>query len=394
MSYPSRGRKVRRRRKNLNIRNLVILIAGFVVTILLLVLLIHGAVRLVSKGIGAITGNGESTSGQSSTVSGESGGESEPVSEPPVTWTTVEMTEADEREGDLILVNAAHEYTAEPDDMIIMYGNKPSSYGLSLAEMYMKTDALTALNSMMDAFQAATGIGNTLVTSTYRTVEYQQELYDEDIAATGGSTSDSVQQPGHSEHHTGYAADLMYSSTSGWAYLDGTGDYAWFNENCYKYGYIVRYTADKQSITGIISEPWHLRYVGTVHAEAITKGGYCLEEYIDMVKLHDYENPYSFVSENGETYLIYYVEGQGATTEIPVQVGRSYEISGTNEGGFIVTIPTSSTGSTSTSTSTETSGESGASGESTSGNESSLSGVSGVSGVSEGSEGSSSESSN
>ena len=204
---------------------------------------------------------------------------------------------------------------------------------------------------MMDAFQEASGISNTLVTSTYRTVEYQQELYDADIAETGGSTSDSVQQPGHSEHHTGYAADLMYSGTSGWTYLDGTGQYAWFNENCYRYGYIVRYTAEKQAITGIISEPWHLRYVGPVHAEAITKGGYCLEEYIDMVKLHDYENPYSFASEDGETYLIYYVEGQGATTEVPVQAGRSYEISGTNEGGFIVTIPVSSTGSTTSSSS-------------------------------------------
>ena len=363
MSYPSRGRKVRRRRKNLNIRNLIILIAGCVVTILLLVLLIHGAVRLVSRGIDAITGSGESSSGQSSTVSGESSGESETSSETPVTWTTVEMTEADEREGSLILVNAAHEYTSEPQGMTIMYGNKSSSYGLSLAEMYMKDEALTAMNSMMDAFQEASGISNTLVTSTYRTVEYQQELYDADIAETGGSTSDSVQQPGHSEHHTGYAADLMYSGTSGWTYLDGTGQYAWFNENCYRYGYIVRYTAEKQAITGIISEPWHLRYVGPVHSEAITKGGYCLEEYIDMVKLHDYENPYSFASEDGETYLIYYVEGQGATTEVPVQAGRSYEISGTNEGGFIVTIPVSSTGSTTSSSSgTGVAGESGSSG--------------------------------
>lgn len=327
------------------------MIAGCVVTILLLVLLIHGAVRLVSRGIDAITGSGESSSGQSSTVSGESSGESETSSETPVTWTTVEMTEADEREGSLILVNAAHEYTSEPQGMTIMYGNKSSSYGLSLAEMYMKDEALTAMNSMMDAFQEASGISNTLVTSTYRTVEYQQELYDADIAETGGSTSDSVQQPGHSEHHTGYAADLMYSGTSGWTYLDGTGQYAWFNENCYRYGYIVRYTAEKQAITGIISEPWHLRYVGPVHAEAITKGGYCLEEYIDMVKLHDYENPYSFASEDGETYLIYYVEGQGATTEVPVQAGRSYEISGTNEGGFIVTVPVSSTGSTTSSSS-------------------------------------------
>ena len=160
MSYSSRGRKVRRRRKNLNIRNLIILVAGFVVTILLLVLLVHGAVRLVSKGIGALTGDGEGTSGQSSTVSGEDNS-SEPASEPAVSWTSVEMTEADEREGNLILVNGSHEYTAEPEDMTVLYGNKSNSYGLKVAEMYLKTPALTALNNMMDGFQEATGIGST-----------------------------------------------------------------------------------------------------------------------------------------------------------------------------------------------------------------------------------------
>ena len=357
MSYSSRGRKVRRRRKNLNIRNLIILVAGFVVTILLLVLLVHGAVRLVSKGIGALTGDGEGTSGQSSTVSGEDNS-SEPASEPAVSWTSVEMTEADEREGNLILVNGSHEYTAEPEDMTVLYGNKSNSYGLKVAEMYLKTPALTALNNMMDGFQEATGIGSTLAVSTYRTVEEQQTLYDEDIANTAGSTSDSVAQPGHSEHHTGYAVDMSYSAPTGYTYLDGTGDYAWLTENCYKYGYIVRYTADKSSITGYIAEPWHFRYVGTVHAEAITKGGYCLEEYIDMIKLHDYQNPYSFVSENGSSYLIYYVAGEGATTEVPVQAGRDYEISGTNEGGYIVTITTSSATSVSTPSTSSTDGTS------------------------------------
>ena len=373
MSYSSRGRKVRRRRKTLNIRNLIILIAGCVVTILLFVLLVHGAVRLISRGIGALSELGGDDSSISAGVSEGASGESSEVSEPPVSWTTVEMTEADERSGDLILVNAAHEYTAEPEDMTILWGNKPNSYGLRVAEMYLKTPALNALNEMMDAFQSASGISSTLVTSTYRTVEEQQGLYEDDIAATGGSGSGEVAQAGHSEHHTGYAVDLMYSSPTGYAYLDGTGSYAWFNENCYQYGYIVRYTADKQAITGIVSEPWHLRYVGPVHAEAIQRGDYCLEEYIDMIKLHDSTNPYSFVSGSGETYLIYYVPGEGATTQVPVQVGRSYEVSGTNEGGFIVTIPASSTGTTASQPAAD--GVSGTS-------EPGVSGVSGVSGIS------------
>ena len=271
VSYSSKGRKVRRRRKSVNVRNLIILIGGAVITIVLFVLLVSGAVRLISKGLGAITGQGSSdTSGSSVTSSDEPS--SEENQETAYTWTTVQMAEADERQGDLILVNSTHEYRSEPEDLLIFYGNKTNSYGLKEAEMYAKSSVVTAMNNMMDAFKEATGNTSVLLTSAYRDVDYQQQLYDADLAASGLSTSDSVSKPGYSEHHTGYALDLSYQSSAGNNYLDGTGDYAWLVENCYKYGFIVRYTEDKSSITGIISEPWHYRYVGTVHAEAITKG--------------------------------------------------------------------------------------------------------------------------
>ncbi len=364
VSYSSKGRKVRRRRKSVNVRNLIILIGGAVITIVLFVLLVSGAVRLISKGLGAITGQGSSdTSGSSVTSSDEPS--SEENQETAYTWTTVQMAEADERQGDLILVNSTHEYRSEPEDLLIFYGNKTNSYGLKEAEMYAKSSVVTAMNNMMDAFKEATGNTSVLLTSAYRDVDYQQQLYDADLAASGLSTSDSVSKPGYSEHHTGYALDLSYQSSAGNNYLDGTGDYAWLVENCYKYGFIVRYTEDKSSITGIISEPWHYRYVGTVHAEAITKGGYCLEEYIEMIKLHDSTNPYEFTSESGSKYLIYYTAGAGATTDVPVISGKSYSISGTNEGGFVTVVSldtqSSTTSSTSDTSGDTTSGESGSS---------------------------------
>lgn len=364
VSYSSKGRKVRRRRKSVNVRNLIILIGGAVITIVLFVLLVSGAVRLISKGLGAITGQGSSdTSGSSVTSSDEPS--SEENQETAYTWTTVQMAEADERQGDLILVNSTHEYRSEPEDLLIFYGNKTNSYGLKEAEMYAKSSVVTAMNNMMDAFKEATGNTSVLLTSAYRDVDYQQQLYDADLAASGLSTSDSVSKPGYSEHHTGYALDLSNQSSAGNNYLDGTGDYAWLVENCYKYGFIVRYTEDKSSITGIISEPWHYRYVGTVHAEAITKGGYCLEEYIEMIKLHDSTNPYEFTSESGSKYLIYYTAGAGATTDVPVISGKSYSISGTNEGGFVTVVSldtqSSTTSSTSDTSGDTTSGESGSS---------------------------------
>ena len=103
MSYSSKGRKVRRRRKSVNVRNLIILIGGAVVTIVLFVLLVSGAVRLVSKGLGAISGLGDSEAGNSSTTSSDEPS-SEESQETAYTWSTVQMAEADERQGELILV--------------------------------------------------------------------------------------------------------------------------------------------------------------------------------------------------------------------------------------------------------------------------------------------------
>lgn len=51
-------------------------------------------------------------------------------------------------------------------------------------------------------------------------------------------------------------------------------------EHCWAYGFILRYPAEKQDITGIIYEPWHYRYVGRDHAQAIRQSGQCLEEFL------------------------------------------------------------------------------------------------------------------
>ena len=79
----------------------------------------------------------------------------------------------------------------------------------------------------------------------------------------------SVAYPGTSEHHLGLAVDLL-----------GSEAVAWFSEHCWDYGFIVRYTADKYAITGIVDEPWHFRYVGREVALDMKDSGLCLEEYL------------------------------------------------------------------------------------------------------------------
>lgn len=85
--------------------------------------------------------------------------------------------------------------------------------------------------------------------------------------------------PGTSEHNIGLAMDIcnVYDSFA------DTDEYAWLTKHAQDYGFILRYTAEKQSITGIVPEPWHWRFVGIENAKKIKASGLCLEEYLDSL---------------------------------------------------------------------------------------------------------------
>ena len=132
---------------------------------------------------------------------------------------------------------------------------------------------------------------NPVICSSYRTVEYQAKLYNEymgnavkrglDYWEALKSTKDSTAYPGRSEHNLGLAVDIVSSSYAG---LDKkqeeTPEAKWLADNCYKYGFILRYPNGKTEVTGIIYEPWHYRYVGVEDAKKITESGLTLEEYL------------------------------------------------------------------------------------------------------------------
>ena len=70
----------------------------------------------------------------------------------------------------------------------------------------------------------------------------------------------SSARPGASEHQTGLAFDLNTITTS----FKDTAEGKWVNQNCFNYGYIIRYPENKTNETGYIFEPWHIRYVGNI----------------------------------------------------------------------------------------------------------------------------------
>jgi len=133
-----------------------------------------------------------------------------------------------------------------------------------LPEMQMRNVAATALEQM---FAAANAVGLHLVVSTaYRSYSYQQTLYDGYVSSQGQAAADQGSaRPGFSEHQTGLAVDIRNSSDtcSLESCFGTTPEGEWLAANCYKYGFILRYPADKETITGYEYEPWHFRYVGT-----------------------------------------------------------------------------------------------------------------------------------
>ena len=143
---------------------------------------------------------------------------------------------------------------------------------------------------LMFAQAKADGI-SLVLTSAYRTVEYQTQLYNNALQnhiSTGKTPEEATRLteayyaiPGHSEHHTGLAVDIVTADrrelTDG---FDRTPAFKWLSENAHSYGFIMRYPPDKVEVTQIAYEPWHYRYVGADAATEIRDSGLCLEEYL------------------------------------------------------------------------------------------------------------------
>ncbi len=134
-----------------------------------------------------------------------------------------------------------------------------------------------------------------VICSAYRTQEYQEMLYRNKILrllAEGVPNADaptiaakSVALPGTSEHQLGLALDLIsetYTNLDQWQ--ERTEVQQWLMQNCWRYGFILRYPNGTSETTGIIYEPWHYRYVGTVTAKAVTDSGLVFEEYLKTLE--------------------------------------------------------------------------------------------------------------
>ncbi len=243
--------------------------------------------------------------------------------------------------GNLQLINGNHAYLfREMDQLVDVKGNKNKSYKLIETTMKLNRDMLHALNDMMKDFEEATGKHDMIMTSGYRTLADQGEVLQEKINLWGEEEALGwAMLPGYSEHHSGYAVDMsIYTDEGIYVKYKGQGEYAWINQNCYKYGFIRRYTEEKKEITGVSDEQWHYRYIGVPHSYVVIAKNFCLEEYINYLKQFTFDKTHLIVECTNGRYEIYFVPLEGKEISVPIPSDKEYAISGNNEDGFIVTV--------------------------------------------------------
>lgn len=127
---------------------------------------------------------------------------------------------------------------------------------------------------------------NLMISTAYRGYSYQKGLYNGYVKTMGQAAADkSSARPGYSEHQTGLAVDVRASSNKCpvEACFGDMPEGKWLAANAYKYGFLLRYPKDKETVTGYEYEPWHFRYIGTYLSEELHRQGTTtLEEFFGV----------------------------------------------------------------------------------------------------------------
>lgn len=151
-----------------------------------------------------------------------------------------------------------------------------------------------AYNIFLELQKAARCSGLDLdISSGYRSYTYQELVFKHYVESIGiEKTKKRVALPGSSDHHSGLAMDYFSfrknDDGSIYPYTDIKEDdkeFKWMSCNCHNFGYIIRFPKGKENITGVMFEPWHIRYVGVDLATKLYNEKKTLEEYHSLKQI-------------------------------------------------------------------------------------------------------------
>lgn len=230
------------------------------------------------------------------------GGEDVPATAPPAPETVVPTYEfvtdlstyeqymcPEDPDAFLVLVNrkTTVDATYVPENLVNIRASRSDR-----TERMVET-AEMALQALYIEMRAA-GYTDVSVTSGYRTYEKQDYLYrlytENEMKAHPDWSKERAQKevdtysarPGTSEHQTGLCVDMHNLGSASVRFAEKEA-YKWLIENCYKFGFVLRFPEGKEDITGYSFEPWHYRFVGRLHASEMHRLDMCLEEYVEYL---------------------------------------------------------------------------------------------------------------
>ena len=199
----------------------------------------------------------------------------------------------------LILVNKEHPVNQDfaPSELEYVpqqFAVYSGEYQATMAPIAAK--ALTAM--LIEAKEY--GITDVKVTLAYRNYWTQNWLYTnyvQDEINKGYSKEEAERiaatysaPPGKSEHQTGLCADMhnvYFQNDKELEDFEYTDAYKWLKDNCWKFGFVIRFPKGKEDITGFQFECWHYRFVGRYHAYQMYTQDLCLEEYLEKLANED-----------------------------------------------------------------------------------------------------------
>ncbi len=247
------------------------------------------------------------------------GGSSSAKPDAPEGYVAIPKDDAHIHSGLLVQLDASHPYTGDAAELITFEG-KNETYRMKRMDLSTRPEVLEAMNTMGTAYMAVSGVADLMVYSTTKPYDVAGSLYPTSLP----------------DRKSGYCIDLCQLNEDG-TISKFSEPHEWVKNNCWKYGFVLSYPEKDAEASGVEYAPYHLRYVGTVHAGLMHENNLTLAEYYDYLKNHDYTVPLYYTV--GDTmYTVYYVEAQSGGTDVPVLEKKEYEISGNNTDGFIVTI--------------------------------------------------------
>ena len=162
----------------------------------------------------------------------------------------------------LTLVDKQHYLAADfvPADIAAL---KPNDfYLLNRNDLSLRLPVEKALRKM--ALAAKEDGINLVVSSTYRSYDYQKNLYERNVRQLGKAVADRESAPpGASQHQLGVAVDFGSISDE----FAQTKQGRWLAENAGDYGWSLSFPDGYEDVTGYRWECWHFRYVGIAAVE-------------------------------------------------------------------------------------------------------------------------------